>query len=305
MFYQLEDEAVGISAQEINSSILTLGYISEKELEKLYKSLGFSARAYEECVKKNSIFSSRLELFDSYAVIRLDVDELNCRVTLLVSKNLVLAVTNDDKKRSLRDAFMSLVSKINCSSATEEKAVGLFLEEIMNSRKSDLEELQQRLNSLEEAVFGESTENDFNKSLLEIKNGLLCFRSLCEQVIEICEGLSESENRLFDGGEKGSLKANSARADRFKEKIDLLRDSVNHIWDSYQAFLDIRLNQSMKRFTLLTTVFFPITIIVGWYGMNFKYMPELSWKYGYAYVAALTVAVVAALFIWLKKRKWL
>ena len=60
----------------------------------------------------------------------------------------------------------------------------------------------------------------------------------------------------------------------------------------------------MKKFTVITSVFFPLTIIVGWYGMNFKYMPELNWKYGYVYVIALSIAAVTALILIGKKKKW-
>ena len=58
------------------------------------------------------------------------------------------------------------------------------------------------------------------------------------------------------------------------------------------------------KFTIITTIFFPLTIIVGWYGMNFANMPELTWKYGYLYVTALSVFVVILLIIIGKKKKW-
>ena len=60
----------------------------------------------------------------------------------------------------------------------------------------------------------------------------------------------------------------------------------------------------MKYFTAITSIFFPLTLIVGWYGMNFKYMPEFEWRYGYIFVILLSVAVVAVLTIIGKKKKW-
>lgn len=305
MFYQLEDDIVSISFDEINRGILTIGYVDVNELGDIYKSLGFSTQAFEECRENEMLFSPKIELFDDYCLIKLDIDELGCHTALFVAKNLLLAVTPVGSKISYRDIFMKLTSRISCPNATEEKITAFFFEELMDSYKNDLEKMQSNLSVLETAVFSESTDNNFNKSILLIKNDLLSYRSLYEQVIEICERLAENENELFNPKELKSLKTFARKADRFKEKIDLLRDSVNHIWDSYQAYLDIKLNQSMKIFTLLTTIFFPITIIVGWYGMNFKYIPEFDWKYGYVYVVVLTVAVVCALCLWLKKRKWL
>jgi magnesium transporter len=60
----------------------------------------------------------------------------------------------------------------------------------------------------------------------------------------------------------------------------------------------------MKFFTLVTTIFFPLTVIVGWYGMNFNSMPELKWKYGYIYVITLSIFVVAILIALFKKKRW-
>ena len=64
------------------------------------------------------------------------------------------------------------------------------------------------------------------------------------------------------------------------------------------------MNNTMKVFTIITTIFFPLTIIVGWYGMNFTHMPELTWEYGYIYVIILSVLIVAILGIIGKKKKW-
>ena len=66
----------------------------------------------------------------------------------------------------------------------------------------------------------------------------------------------------------------------------------------------MKMNQTMKHLTVLTTIFFPLTIIVGWYGMNFQSMPEFLWKYGYLYVILLSVAVVLLLLWIAKKKKW-
>jgi len=60
----------------------------------------------------------------------------------------------------------------------------------------------------------------------------------------------------------------------------------------------------MNLFTLITTIFFPLTILVGWYGMNFNSMPEFTWKYGYIYVIALSVAIVVVMMFIGKKKKW-
>lgn len=70
------------------------------------------------------------------------------------------------------------------------------------------------------------------------------------------------------------------------------------------ATLNYNLNNTMKLFTMVTIIFQPLTLIVGWYGMNFKYMPELGWRFGYLYVIVLSIVVVGAILYWFKKRKF-
>jgi magnesium transporter len=66
-----------------------------------------------------------------------------------------------------------------------------------------------------------------------------------------------------------------------------------------------RMNAAMQRLTAITIIFLPLTFIVGNYGMNFEYMPELHWKYGYLFATLLNIGVAIGIYSWLKKKKWL
>ena len=73
----------------------------------------------------------------------------------------------------------------------------------------------------------------------------------------------------------------------------------------FQAEIDIRQNRIMKILTIVTTIFLPLSLLVGWYGMNFVGMPELTWKYGYPVViAASVVVVIVSLLVCKKKKFW-
>lgn len=75
--------------------------------------------------------------------------------------------------------------------------------------------------------------------------------------------------------------------------------------DTYQSQLSIQQNNLMKIFTIVTVIFLPLTLLVGWYGMNFAYMPELHWKYGYPIIIAVSTGIVVALIWYFKHKKWL
>ena len=72
--------------------------------------------------------------------------------------------------------------------------------------------------------------------------------------------------------------------------------------EAYQSQLSIQQNDLMKIFTVVTAVFLPLTLLVGWYGMNFSNMPELSWKYGYPAVIVISLVIVM-ICLWIMKKK--
>jgi magnesium transporter len=81
------------------------------------------------------------------------------------------------------------------------------------------------------------------------------------------------------------------------------RDYVSQVREAYQAQVDIDQNTIMKVFTVITSIFLPLTLLVGWYGMNLR-MPEFSWDYGYPFVILLSVIVVSLCVVFFKKKKW-
>lgn len=86
--------------------------------------------------------------------------------------------------------------------------------------------------------------------------------------------------------------------------IDLYREIVSSMMEVYLSSLSIRMNEIMKVLTIISTIFIPLTFIVGVYGMNFKNMPEYTFPNGYAIVWAVMVLISVSMFIFFKKKKW-
>jgi hypothetical protein len=74
--------------------------------------------------------------------------------------------------------------------------------------------------------------------------------------------------------------------------------------DAYLTSISNRLNETMKRLTVVGAVFAALTVITGVYGMNFEHMPELKWRYGYGMVWLVMAAVTGVLLYWFKKKEW-
>ena len=90
---------------------------------------------------------------------------------------------------------------------------------------------------------------------------------------------------------------------RLTEDTQFLYEELVHIREVLDAALSYEQNRIMKLFTTVTTIFMPLSLIAGWYGMNFEGMPELHWRYGYLFVSVLSVLVVVACFWFFRRKK--
>ena len=124
-----------------------------------------------------------------------------------------------------------------------------------------------------------------------------------DQLDMILDQICENENRVLDADSARFFSALARRVERLAESVVHLRECVTQVREAYQAQIDIEQNQIMKIFTVITAIFLPLTLIVGWYGMNF-HMPEYTWDFGYLYVILLSIAVCSACFFWFRKKKW-
>jgi magnesium transporter len=89
------------------------------------------------------------------------------------------------------------------------------------------------------------------------------------------------------------------------DTVETFRDLISGMLDLYLSSLSNRMNEVMKVLTIIATLFIPLTFIVGVYGMNFTYMPELGWRWAYFAVWGVMLALAGGMFVFFRKQKWL
>ena len=179
-----------------------------------------------------------------------------------------------------------------------------FLDYIVKDDLRLMEKFEDELDSMEQAII-DGDENLPSGRLNTIRNEIRYLRIHYEQLMDLAAEFEENENGFFDIENLRYFRLFINRADRLHEESMSLRDYTMQLRDLYKAHLDIKQNRIMTVLTVVTTIFMPLTLIVGWYGMNFRFMPELEWKGSYPVVIILSILIVVISLIFFKKKKWL
>lgn len=179
-----------------------------------------------------------------------------------------------------------------------------LLEGVIQGDLALLESCESRMNRMEEAILRGEIES-YPPELNDIRGDLLDLRMHYEQLIDLGQELEENENGFFQEENLRYFRLFTERVMRLQDRVTSLRDYVVQLRDLIQARLDVKQNKIMTVLTVITSIFLPLTLIAGWYDMNFKYMPELEWKYSYPAVLLISVVIVIICLWWFKKKKWL
>ncbi|MBO6047685.1 MAG: hypothetical protein J6P61_08095 [Erysipelotrichaceae bacterium] len=143
------------------------------------------------------------------------------------------------------------------------------------------------------------------KRVNEIRSDMRDLRDHYEQLIDMCEELEENEIEIFAEENLRFFHMYSNKVNRLYDSAAAVREYTVQIRELYQSQLDVKQNHIMSILTIVTTIFMPLTLIAGWYGMNFKYMPELESPYGYPVVIIVSVLIIIGSLIYCKIKKWL
>lgn len=309
MFFQDIGKLTAAEPETLDGETLAVGYVTKGELAEMAGSLGISRDIEHRLTGDDDHFCSAVETYDEFTIATLKVvgdapDKEDDRIGMFFRKNFLLIVDVLDADGSTRDAFLKTVERYAGSSPTLEKITVGFFDVLTFGDLQKIEDLHEMFHSLESQVLTDKVESNFNAIILKNQEYVMKLHYYYEHILDIVQTLDDNDNGVINDGKKLYIANITRRLERLREDTDSLKNSSEHLQDAYYSFVDTRMNKTMKVLTVLTTVFFPLTIIVGWFGMNFTTMPELTWKFGYLYVIVLSITTVAVLWNVGKKRGW-
>jgi magnesium transporter len=254
----------------------------------------------------------KIEDFDDYIFIAMkmvtynqETKELDAEhVSLIIGSGYVLAFLENegDVFEPVRQRIQSGKGRIR-KLQTDYLAYAL-MDAIVDNYFSVLEQLSEQIDHVEEEVVEAPTMQTL-KTVHMLKQELIFLRRCVWPMREVVNTLLRDESDLVRDDTKLFLRDLYDHAIHVIDTVETLRDIVAGMLEVYLSSVSNKLNQVMKVLTVMSSIFIPLTFVAGVYGMNFQYMPELQWKYGYpaAMLGMLTVALgLLGLF---RKKEWL
>ncbi len=164
--------------------------------------------------------------------------------------------------------------------------------------------LSERIDNLEDEVL-KNPVSEHTTALHDLRKELLYLRKITMPLKEIANNIKREETDLISEDTLVFFNDVSDHVIQVVEFIDVFREILSGVYDTYTSTISNRMNSVMKVLTLIATIFIPLTFIAGIYGMNFSYMPELSVKWAYFAVLLVMLIIGVSMLVFFKKKKWL
>ena len=175
-----------------------------------------------------------------------------------------------------------------------------FMNMQINEDLKYLESFENEFTKIEERVFDDDRNDDYIHEFISVREKIRRIKLYYEQFLNILNDIEANENGLFDKHSVKQFRILSRKTERLYTKTISLMDYISEIRSAYQAEVELSLNKTMKVLTVISVVVLPLTLIVGWYGMNFD-MPEYNSPYGYPVMVGLSILSVTISILYFRK----
>ena len=225
--------------------------------------------------------------------------------------NIVLIVTDLKvfvlaEEKEIITEIAKKFEKRRKKSETLEYVVYLIADILVDNTILIIDVIDEALENLEDSIFHEDIDED------ELQKDIYYARRTLNRITKVSIHEKDVINRAynrFDPQIKDNLKyelidINEHLKYLINESKTLL-DRTGYLLNLHMGILSTKMNKAMQRLAAISLIFLPLTFVVGNYGMNFEYMPELKWKYGYLMTWIINLGIAGSIYWWLKRKKWI
>lgn len=304
MIYEIENGKISVyesNGREMDEQKCFWGVYTFDDAKNVESTFGIKPGLFAPEYNKSTRFEDH-DGFDYIFINVLNYQDLSApfaKTGIYIRKNLIVFVTDNPP---ILQSIIDRLSGDTAKGISFNSLLFTYFDMITSDDAVFLENVEQGISDLESELIS-GTQKEYIKEIISLRRRLMALKRYYEQILNVMDALMENENNLIDGKSMHHFKIFAGRIDRLYHNVMNLRDYVTQVREAYQAQEDINLNNIMKLFTVITAIFMPLTLLVGWYGMNFK-MPEYSWMHGYTGVIILSAVITTISLIIFKKKKW-
>ena len=279
-------------------------------LEDIGRQLNIHPLVLEDILNTNQ--RPKLEDYDQYLFLKLNMlawNEISAQVdaeqiSLLLGENYL--VTFQDLEKDVFDPVRKRIreGKGRVTRSGADYLAYSLIDAVVDNYFFVLENLGEQIEVLEEELVIDPDPGTLH-AIHDLKRELIFLRKSVWPLREVISGLERGESPLFEDSSLLYLRDAYDHIIQIIDTIETFREMASGMLDIYLSSISNRMNEVMKVLTIIATVFIPLSFVVGLYGMNFLYMPELKWKYGYAMVWGVIILTVTGMMAYFRRKKWL
>jgi magnesium transporter len=254
----------------------------------------------------------KIEIYEEYIFIiikMLTFEEDNLRinseqVSMILQGNTLITFQEMEK-----DVFGPIRKRIanNLGSINKKPCDYLLyslIDAIVDNYYILLDEIEDKIDELEENIITNDNETNPLGQIYKLRKELLLLKTAVWPIKEIVNELQKDYSILGEST-RIYLSDLNDHVNQIMDYILIYREMISTMFDTHLSNMSNRMNKVMTTLTIFSAIFIPITFLAGVYGMNFKYMPELSYKFGYPIFIILCVIIAITMFYIFKKKKWM
>jgi len=260
----------------------------------------------------NTTQRPKVEDFDNYIFVALKmlyydnkakIIEIE-QVSLVLGKNFVISF-----QERQGDVFDSVRERIEKGKGRIRKMGSDYLlysliDAVVDGYFSVLEKMGDKIEELEEEIV-EQTDPGSLHNIHKVKKEMISLRRSVWPLREVVNSLAREKTALVSGNVLIYFRDVYDHTIQVIDTVETFRDMLSGLHDTYLSSISNRMNEIMKVLTMFASIFIPLTFIAGVYGMNFSFMPELNWRWGYFAVWGVIIIVGVSMLFYFKRKKWL
>lgn len=303
------EKAIQLQGKSTTNWITISGFNQSDDLQKLADHFGIHPLIIEDIF--NVEHMPKVEDLDNSLFITLknltwsDTDQLieSEQVSLYLGQNVLISFEEKDN-----NIFAPIIERLKAGKGKgrvrqEDYLSYLLIDHIIDNYYILLDHTEEQMEDLEKLLI-ENPTNELSQSFLKIKKNLMLLRKTIYPLKEEIRFLSREESGVISEYTRQYLGDINDHLAFIIQSIDSFREMISSMMDLLMANNANRMNSIMKTLTLVSTIFIPMTLVSSIYGMNFEFMPELHWKYGYPVFLAGLSTMGLTMYLYMKRKKW-